>query len=98
MFSGIVILGEVLLLCVYTFMGGLVKPVVKQSKSDSLLQFINCSSPSSGIQTGLIIAIFAYNFFLVVLGVIVAYRTRNVDSAFNESKYIGVTMYIYLLT
>jgi hypothetical protein len=41
--------------------------------------------------------LFAYNVILVVAGVIVAYRTRNVDSSFNESKYIGFTMYVYLL-
>ena len=74
------------------------RPIVKQSKSNSLLQFIVCQSPSSSIQLGLLIALFAYNFILVVMGVIVAYKTRNVDSAFNESRYIGFTMYIYLLT
>lgn len=97
-FSGVVLLGEVILLCVYSFIGGLTTPVAIQSKSDSLLQYIQCRSPSSGIQTGLTIALFAYNVILVVAGVVVAYLTRNVDSAFNESQYIGLTMYIYLLT
>jgi hypothetical protein len=96
-FSGVVVLGEALLLCVYCFVGGLPRPIVIQSNSDSLLQYIQCASPSSSIQLGLLIALFAYNILLVVAGVIVAYKTRNVDSAFNESKYIGFTMYVYLL-
>lgn len=92
-----VILGEVMLLCIYCFIGGLTRPIVIQSNSDSLLKYIQCASPSSSIQLGLLIALFAYNILLVVAGVIIAYRTRNVDSTFNESKYIGFTMYVYLL-
>lgn len=97
-FSGVVVLGEVILLCIYCFVSGLVRPVVLQSKSDSLLQYVQCRAPSSSIQLGLLIALFAYNVILVVAGVIIAYLTRNVDSAFNESKYIGFTMYVYLLS
>jgi 7 transmembrane sweet-taste receptor of 3 GCPR len=97
-FSGVVILGEVILLCVYTFIVPFPEPVVIQSTSVSLLKFIECKCPNSAIQTGLTIAIIAYNVILVLAGCVIAYLTRNVDSAFNESQYIAVTMYIYLLT
>jgi hypothetical protein len=97
-FSCVVLLGELILLCVYSFTSGLVRPIVKQSKSDSLLQYVQCAAPSSSVQLGLLIALFAYNIILVIAGVIIAYLTRNVDSAFNESKYIGFTMYVYLLS
>jgi hypothetical protein len=42
------------------------------------------------------IVIIAFNIILVLLGAIVAYLTRNVDSAFNESTWIGATMYCYI--
>lgn len=97
LFSGLVLLGEVILLSVYTFIVPFPEPVVVQSESDSLLQFVVCKCPNSGIQTGLTIALIAYNVILVLAGCVIAYLTRNVDSAFNESQYIAVTMYIYLL-
>lgn len=97
LFSGLVLLGEVILLSIYTFVSPFPEPVVIQSKSDSLLQFVECRCPSSSIQVGLLISLIAYNALLVVAGVVIAYLTRNVDSAFNESQYIAITMYIYLL-
>lgn len=96
-FSAGVVLMEIILLAVYTFAGGLLVPVNIQSVSDSLLIIVQCSSPSKFLQTMMNIVLLAVNALLVLFGVVIAYLTRNVDSAFNEAKYIAITMYMYLL-
>ncbi|PJF18437.1 GPCR, family 3 domain-containing protein [Paramicrosporidium saccamoebae] len=96
-FTAAIILLEIILLCLYTFTTGLPTPVVIQSTSDSLLKIVKCQVPSSFVQTGGTIWLLGVNFLLVLAAVIIAYLTRNVDSAFNESRYIAYTVYIYLL-
>ena len=34
---------------------------------------------------------------LILCGVVIAYVSRHVESSFNESQYIAITVYIYLL-
>lgn len=96
-FTGAVILLEILLLSLYSFPSGLPRPVVIQSTSDSLLKIVKCEVPSSWLQTAGIIVLLGVNFLLVLAAVIIAYLTRNVDSAFNESRYIGYTVYVFFL-
>lgn len=96
-FSGIVVLGEIILLSVYSFASGLPKVVHTQSLSDNLLLITQCKAPSGFVQLALTITLFVYNGLLILAAVYLAYKTRNVDSAFNESKYIALTVYIYLL-
>lgn len=96
-FSAAIIILEVILLSLYTFTSGLPTPIIIQSTSDSLLKIVKCEVPSSFVQTGGIIWLLGVNFLLVLAAVIIAYLTRNVDSAFNESRYIAYTVYIYLL-
>lgn len=96
-FSAIVVIIEIILLSVYTFTSGLPRPVNLQSLSDSLLKIVECQVPSSLVQIGMTITLLVFNGLLIIGGVIIAYLTRNVDSAFNESKYIAITMYMYLL-
>lgn len=96
-FTIAVILLEILMLCLYTFPAGLPKPTVIQSQSDSLLKYIECKVPSSFLQTAGIIMLLGVNFLLVLAAVVIAYLTRNVDSAFNESRYIAYTVYVFLL-
>ena len=96
-FTGAVILLEIILLCLYTFTSGLPKPIAIQSTSDSLLKIVKCEVPSGFVQLAGIIVLLGVNFLLVLGAVVIAYLTRNVDSAFNESRYIAYTVYIYLL-
>lgn len=96
-FTGTVILLEVVLLSLYTFTTGLPRPTIHQSVSDNLLKIVKCAVPSSVVQLMGIIVLLGVNFMLVLGAVIIAYLTRNVDSAFNESRYIAYTVYIYLL-
>lgn len=96
-FTGSIIVLEIILLSCYSFPSGLPRPVVIQSTSDSLLKIIKCQVPSSFLQTGGTIWLLGVNFLLVLAAVIIAYLTRNVDSAFNESRYIAYTVYVFLL-
>lgn len=96
-FTGSVLLLEILMLCIYCFPSGLPKPTVYQSTSDSLLKYIQCAVPSSALQLTGTIILFCVNFVLVLGAVIIAFLTRNVDSAFNESLYIAYVVYIYLV-
>lgn len=97
-FSGAVIFLEVILLIIYTFGSGtLPDAVVVNSTTNSLYSYISCQiEDNEGFQTAMTIIIIAFNEILVILGAIIAYLTRNVDSAFNESAYIGATMYCYI--
>lgn len=96
-FTLAVLLVEILFLCIYCFPVGLPRPEVIQSQSDSLLKLIQCRVPSTAMQFFGIISLFVVNFVLVICAVIVAFLTRKVDSAFNESLYIAYVVYIYLV-
>jgi len=96
-FTFIVLAIEITLLSVYCFVSGTPQPINIQSTSDSLLLIIQCSVPSGFIQTLGTISLLVFNGLLILCGVVIAYVSRNVESSFNESKYIAITVYIYLL-
>lgn len=96
-FSIVILAIEIALLCVYCFVSGTPKPIFIQSTSDSLLLIIQCSVPSGFIQTFGTITLLVFNGLLILCGVVIAYVSRHVESSFNESKYIAITVYIYLL-
>lgn len=96
-FSGAIILLEIILLSVYSFTTGVPVPQVITSQSESLFTYIQCRVPSEGMELAGIIFLIGVNAVLVIAAAILAYLTRNVDSAFNESRYIAYTVYIYLL-
>lgn len=97
-FSIVILAIEIALLSVYCFTGGgTPKPVFIQSTSDSLLLIIQCAVPSSFIQLLGQISLLVFNGLLILCGVVIAYVSRHVESSFNESKYIAITVYIYLL-
>eukprot|EP00004_Rigifila_ramosa_P016937 TRINITY_DN406_c0_g1_i4.p1 TRINITY_DN406_c0_g1~~TRINITY_DN406_c0_g1_i4.p1 ORF type:complete len:2538 (+),score=464.25 TRINITY_DN406_c0_g1_i4:68-7681(+) len=52
--------------------------------------FATCSSSSKSIYPALL---FAEKFGLLIFGAVLAFQTRSVRSAFNESKYIAFTLY-----
>lgn len=92
-----VLLLEILMLSIYCFPSGLPRPKVYQSTSETLLKYIQCAVPSNALQLTGTILLFCVNFILVLGAVIIAFLTRNVDSAFNESLYIAYVVYIYLV-
>lgn len=96
-FSIVILAIEVALLCVYCFVSGTPRPIYIQSTSDSLLLIIQCSVPSEFVQIFGQITLLVFNGLLILCGVVIAYVSRHVESSFNESKYIAITVYIYLL-
>jgi hypothetical protein len=96
-FSGVILVIEVALLLCYFLLSGPPRPIEIQSTSDSLLLIIQCAVPSAFIQLFFTIALLVFNGLLILCGVVLAYKSRNVEGSFNESKYIGITVYIYLL-
>lgn len=96
-FTLAVLLMEILLLSIYCFPVGLPRPEIIQSQSDSLLKVFQCRVPSTFMQFFGTISLFTANFILVICAVFVAFLTRNVDSAFNESLYIAYIVYSYFV-
>lgn len=92
-----ILLLEAILVGVYAFAGGSLEPVTIQSKSDFLLIYSECKSPSSFLQLFGQISLLVVNFMLILVCCYYAYRTRNVDSDYNESRYIGSIIFIYFL-
>ncbi|KAJ3215585.1 hypothetical protein HDU67_000243 [Dinochytrium kinnereticum] len=60
-------------------------------------QFYSCKSRNSNFGWGMIGGLVAYNSLMLAAGVYLAYCTRNVQGPFNESKYIGYTIYTMVL-
>ncbi|KAJ3097252.1 hypothetical protein HDU97_005051 [Phlyctochytrium planicorne] len=60
-------------------------------------QFYSCKSNNSTFGWGIIGGLLAYNVLLLAAGVFLAYSTRNVKGPFNESQYIGYTIYTMVL-
>ncbi|KAJ3390878.1 hypothetical protein HDU92_000238 [Lobulomyces angularis] len=60
-------------------------------------QYWTCASTSSSFNIGINIALFIYNGFLLGVGVYLAYHTRGIPGAFNESKMIGFSIYTMIL-
>lgn len=49
--------------------------------------------------TGWLCALYAYKGLLLIVGVYMAWETRNVEiSALNDSKYIGISVYSVVIT
>ena len=71
-------------------------PAIVASRTDPLLTFLVCNSKYSSTVNICLLLSFACIFVLLLLLAIIAYLTRNVDSAFNESIYIAITVYSYV--
>ena len=91
----------ILLLCVVlaqvviSFVGYVLNKNVELNKTfikDKVGVMILCSIPTFDL-----IASFAYNFILIIVCTIYAFRTRKVPLGFNEAKYIGFLMYASIL-
>lgn len=76
-----------------TWMLQLIPPTVKRSHEDNVT-FLSCyvaNDSFKGIE-GLLVPL-SFDFFLIVLCTLYAYKTRNVPENFNEAKFIGFSMY-----
>ncbi|KAI9005882.1 periplasmic binding protein-like I [Gaertneriomyces semiglobifer] len=57
------------------------------------IHYYECSTVNATASDALLITILAYNAILVLLCCWYAYQTRNIYSAFNEAKAIGIAIY-----
>lgn len=96
-FSGCLIFIEVILLLLLTFGDGTLHVDVVYSAVDPLYSYYDCRTNSQSFQSGILLALAALNFAIVFFIAALAYFTRHVQDAFNESRYIGITVYIYTL-
>ncbi|KAJ3112300.1 hypothetical protein HDU96_004710 [Phlyctochytrium bullatum] len=84
---------NVVLLIVWTAVDPPQKVLVPLTTS----QFYGCRSSNSSFGWGIIGGLLAYNSLLLGAGVYLAYYTRNVKGPYNESKFIGYTIYTMVL-
>jgi len=56
-----------------------------------------CSSSNSRFQDGIVWTLFCLNFLVFLSGIYLAFKTRKVDSEFNESHHIGIATYLILV-
>ncbi|KAJ3206189.1 hypothetical protein HDU67_008343 [Dinochytrium kinnereticum] len=84
---------NIIILIVWTAVDPPQKALIQLTSS----QFFSCRSKSATFGWGMIGGLLAYNALLLGAGVYLAYCTRNVQGPFNESKYIGYTIYTMVL-
>jgi ABC-type branched-subunit amino acid transport system substrate-binding protein len=84
---------EIVVLCCWTFIDGLPLIVPIQAPDDNSIVYLRCGSNESFVKTVLLYVLVGYNGLLFIGASFLAYKVRNVDSAFNESKQIAVVMY-----
>ncbi|KAJ3277891.1 Transcription factor unc-86 [Borealophlyctis nickersoniae] len=90
--SSIVVAGELILLIVWSA-GDPVRAILVDSSSSELYTSQKCLGAHPDFQQGLLGCFIAYNALLLALGVVMSYKTRNVHSSFNESRYIAYAIY-----
>jgi hypothetical protein len=90
---GGVLVGEVILVAIYSFAGGILVAEVVQSDSDVYYKYRVCSSPSSGVQLGLLIVLWVYNLILLLCLAVLAFLTRGVNAVYSEARGLALSVY-----
>lgn len=99
-FTAIILLINVVLLLVYSLAGGEVTPVVMRASDDIRYSYVSCVSSDPSLDSVMLVVILLFNISLLLVTAAFAYLSRNVDSAYNESKYIALTVsgFIFIRT
>jgi uncharacterized membrane protein len=87
---GVFLVIEIAILAVWTGVSPLKYTKIPDPNKDVLVDYAVCSSDKALIFFGIFLA---YKGILLVIGVFFSIVTRNVDSDFNESKYIAFSIY-----
>ncbi|KAJ3179374.1 hypothetical protein HDU87_002983 [Geranomyces variabilis] len=89
--SGVIVLVEFIL--VFIWAGGY--PLLPQEHNDlvAATHYYTCESANTSASKGLSAAVFVYNGLLVLACCYFAFATRDIYSAYNEAKAIGVAIY-----
>lgn len=80
---------ELVLLIIYTFADGLPHPELVVGRSPQIFSYTICTTTNEtfqGVLTGLIMS---YNFLLVLIAAVLAYKVRHVVREYNESAHIA---------
>ncbi|TPX68403.1 hypothetical protein SpCBS45565_g03164 [Spizellomyces sp. 'palustris'] len=94
--SGTLIFFPVLLLCIWSILSPRQPRRVENTSAGTYTDV--CSSPNEAVQNGVTIALEIYAGLLMLCLTFLAIKTRRVWSEFNESKFIGLTVYNFLLS
>ncbi|KAI9092833.1 periplasmic binding protein-like I [Phlyctochytrium arcticum] len=87
-----VLSGQLALLVIWTAFDP-ISPANVISTSSNFYGVISCQGKEPVFQNAMFVAFIAYNCLLLGAGSALSYKTRNVHSSFNESKYIAYTIY-----
>ncbi|KND00091.1 uncharacterized protein SPPG_04432 [Spizellomyces punctatus DAOM BR117] len=93
--SGTLLLFPVLLLCIWSGLSPRQSRRVENTSAGTYTDV--CSSPNTAVQNGVTIALEVYAGLLMLCLTFLAIKTRQVWSEFNESKFIGLTVYNILV-
>lgn len=96
--TGSVVLLATILVAVMSFGSGYLRPTVVQNSSVPTVQVIECLPPSQALYYTILGIFIVLAFVIIIATCIMAYLTRHVDSAYNESRYLAISSYIALET
>lgn len=85
-----------ILASIICFSTGLMRPTVIQNKYIPTQQVQQCRSPNETVFYVFVAIIVACMFALLLSACVLAWKTRHVDSAYNESRYITIVVFAYL--
>ncbi|KAJ3156056.1 hypothetical protein HDU89_005620 [Geranomyces variabilis] len=90
-YAGVILVGEVILMLIWA--GRF--PLLANYHADIAAgrEYYECATQDSLAAKAMLGAMFAYNAALVLICCWLAYATRNIYSAYNQAKAIGITIY-----
>ena len=88
---------EIGLLSIYSFVSGLLGPEVIQSTNDLYYKYRICQVPSDAIQLAFTILIYSFNAFILISVALLAFLTRKIDNSYSEAKSMAYAVYCTLL-
>ncbi|KAJ3155880.1 hypothetical protein HDU89_005438 [Geranomyces variabilis] len=89
--SGLIVCGELIIIAIWW--GAFPLKATEISDLSARRRYFKCESDNSHGQTALTAVLFIYNAALIVICCYFAFATRNIYSAFNEAKAIGIAIY-----
>jgi hypothetical protein len=93
----LVIICELGLCSLYSFVSGILGPVVIQSSSDIFYKYRICLVPSEAIQFTFLLLIYLFNFLLLISISVFALLTRKIDDSYSEARGIAYAVYCTIL-
>lgn len=95
-FSAVTLAIAVVMMILYVTLGGGLDAVNIQSDSDRLYVYVECQVPNDTFQLLFTIAFYAYFILLFCAAAVLAFLNRKVSNLYNESKAVGLTVYLWL--